>query len=46
LEKHFDEITKDVSIIVTDFVEDDEIEESKMLWANQISSLKQVLGSA
>ncbi|MFT5245163.1 MAG: hypothetical protein ACJA1H_002978 [Glaciecola sp.] len=41
-----DEITKDVSIIVTDFVEDDEIEESKMLWANQISSLKQVLGSA
>ncbi|MFT5848714.1 MAG: hypothetical protein ACJARX_001564 [Psychroserpens sp.] len=41
-----DEITKDVSIIVTDFAEDDEIEESKMLWANQISSLKQVLGSA
>jgi uncharacterized protein YndB with AHSA1/START domain len=41
-----DEITKDVSIIVTDFVEDDEIEESKMLWSNQISSLKQVLGSA
>ena len=41
-----DEITKDVSIIVTDFAEDDEIDEVKMLWDNQISSLKQVLGSA
>ena len=41
-----DEITKDVSIIVTDFADDDEIEESKMLWENQISDLKQVLGSA
>jgi len=41
-----DEITKDVSIIVTDFAEEDEIEEVKMLWDNQISSLKQVLGSA
>ena len=41
-----DEITKDVSLMVTDFAEDDEIEEAKMLWDNQISSLKQVLGSA
>lgn len=40
-----DSITKDVSIIVTDFCDDDELEESKMLWENQISSLKQVLGS-
>ena len=40
-----DEITKDVSIIVTDFAEEDEVEESKMLWTNQISSLKQVIGS-
>ena len=40
-----DEITKDVSLMVTDFSEDDEVEESKMLWENQISSLKQVLGS-
>ena len=29
----------------TDFAEEDEIEEGKMLWDNQISSLKQVLGS-
>jgi len=40
-----DEITKDVSIMVTDFAEEDEIEEGKMLWENQISDLKQVLGS-
>ncbi|SKB34141.1 Uncharacterized conserved protein YndB, AHSA1/START domain [Salegentibacter holothuriorum] len=41
-----DEITKDVSIMITDFAEDeDEIEEGKMLWENMISDLKQVLGS-
>jgi len=41
-----DEITKDVSLMVTDFADEDEVEELKMLWENQISSLKQVLGSA
>ena len=41
-----DEITKDVSLMITDFSEDDEIDDTKMLWENQISSLKQVLGSA
>lgn len=41
-----DEITKDVSLMVVDFAYDDEIDEAKMLWENQISSLKQVLGSA
>lgn len=40
-----DEITKDVSLMVTDFAEEDEVDEAKMLWTNQISSLKQVLGS-
>ena len=40
-----DSITKDVSIMVTDFAEDDEIEEGKMLWENMISELKQLLGS-
>lgn len=42
----FDEITKDVSLIVTDFAEDDEVEESKMLWTNQVKDLKKVLGSS
>jgi len=41
-----DEITSDVSLFITDFAEEDELEESKMLWENQISSLKQVLGSS
>ena len=40
-----DAITKDVSIMVTDFAEDDEIDEGKMLWENMISELKQLLGS-
>ena len=41
-----DEITKDVSLIVTDYIDKDEVDEAKMLWENQISDLKQVLGSA
>ncbi|MEE9364494.1 MAG: START-like domain-containing protein [Cellulophaga sp.] len=41
-----DEITKDVSLFITDFAEEDEVDESKMLWENQISDLKQILGSA
>lgn len=40
-----DEITKDVSLFITDFAEEDELEEAKMLWTNQVSDLKQVLGS-
>ncbi len=40
-----DEITKDVSLIVTDFAESDELEEAKMIWENQISALKQILGA-
>jgi len=40
-----DEITKDVSLMVTDFAEEDEVEEGKMLWDNMISELKQILGS-
>jgi len=40
-----DEITKDVSLFITDFAEEDEVEESKLLWKNQVSDLKQVLGS-
>ena len=40
-----DEITKDVSIMVTDYAEEDEVEEGKLLWENMISDLKHVLGS-
>ncbi len=41
-----DEITKDVSLIVTDFAEEDEMEGGKLLWENMVSNLKQVLGSS
>jgi uncharacterized protein YndB with AHSA1/START domain len=40
-----DEITQDVSLIITDFAEEDEVDEGKMLWDNMVSDLKQVLGS-
>ena len=40
-----DEITNDVALIVTDFSEDDEVEEAKMLWDNQIKDLFQILGA-
>ena len=40
-----DEITKDVSLIVTDFAEEDEIEDSKMFWKNQIDELKRTIGA-
>jgi uncharacterized protein YndB with AHSA1/START domain len=40
-----DEITSDVSLFITDFAEEDELDEAKMLWENQVSDLKQVLGS-
>lgn len=41
-----DAITKDVSLIITDFAdEEDEVEEGKMLWRNMIDDLKSVLGS-
>ena len=40
-----DEITKDVSLMIIDFAEPDEIDEAKLLWENQISDLKHVIGS-
>jgi len=40
-----DEITKDVSLVVTDFAFADEVDEAKLLWENQISDLKHVIGS-
>ena len=41
-----DDLTNDVSLIINDFAEEDELEESKMLWDNLISSLKKILGSS
>jgi uncharacterized protein YndB with AHSA1/START domain len=41
-----DALTKDVSLIITDFAEDeDEIDEAKQLWENQIDELKHTIGA-
>ncbi|MEO0037598.1 MAG: hypothetical protein RIQ59_809 [Bacteroidota bacterium] len=40
-----DELTKDVSLLIVDFAEEDELDESKQLWENQVSDLKHVIGS-
>ncbi|MCH1608149.1 MAG: START-like domain-containing protein [Flavobacteriaceae bacterium] len=41
-----DEITKDVSLVISDYADDDEVDESKLLWDNLVADLKQVLGSS
>ncbi|MBT3385575.1 MAG: SRPBCC domain-containing protein [Prolixibacteraceae bacterium] len=41
-----DELTGDVSLIIIDFAEEDEQEETNNLWDTQISGLKHVLGSS
>jgi len=41
-----DPITKDVSLMITDFAnDDDDVEEAKMLWESQIDELKQTIGA-
>lgn len=40
-----DSLTKEVALIVTDFAEEDELEETKMLWENQVNELRHALGS-
>ena len=40
-----DEITKDVSLLIVDFAEEDEMDESIKLWENQVSDLKHIIGS-
>lgn len=39
-----DPLTKDVALIVTDFAEEDEKEDTAMLWDEQVNALKHVLG--
>ena len=40
-----DDITKDVALIITDFAEEDEIENSKKLWESQVDELHGILGA-
>lgn len=39
-----DNLTNDVSLIVTDFAEEDELEEAKMFWENKIADLRHIIG--
>ena len=40
-----DALTKDVSLFITDFADDDEVAETKQLWENQIDDLKHTIGA-
>lgn len=40
-----DPLTGDVALIITDFVEEDEEEEQKMLWQSQVGELLHILGN-
>ena len=39
-----DPMTKQVALIITDFSEEDELDESKLLWDSQVASLKSIVG--
>ena len=39
-----DPLTGDTALLVTDFAEEDEIEEATLLWEKQLGDLKRVLG--
>jgi uncharacterized protein YndB with AHSA1/START domain len=40
-----DDLTGDTAMVITDFAEEDEIDDAKELWAAQVDRLKQVLGA-
>ncbi len=40
-----DELTKDTSLMVTDYADEDEVEESKLLWQSQVQDLLHTIGS-
>ncbi len=39
-----DDLTKEVALVVTDFAEEDEIDEAKLLWDSNIQKLKSAIG--
>ena len=40
-----DDLTGDTALMITDFAEEDEMDDSKELWSAQVDRLKQVLGA-
>jgi len=41
---HKDELTGDSALLITDFVEEEDLNDSRELWNSQIGSLKHILG--
>lgn len=39
-----DDLTSDLSLIITDFAEEDEMDEAMLLWESQVNKLKSVIG--
>ncbi len=41
---HIDDLTGELALLITDFAEPDDIEDSTMLWDSQIEELRHILG--
>ena len=39
-----DELTGDIALIITDFADEDEVEEMELLWESQVQDLRNALG--
>lgn len=44
LKIQIDDLTKDVALIITDFANEDEIEEARLLWESQVDDLHSLIG--
>ena len=44
LKIQIDDLTKDVALIITDFAEEDELEEARLLWESQVADLHGLIG--
>ncbi len=44
LRVRIDDLTKDIALLVTDFADEDEVEESKRLWESQVAELISIIG--
>ncbi len=44
MEIQIDDLTKEVALVITDFVEEDELDEAKLLWESNINKLKSAIG--
>ena len=40
-----DELTRDIALVITDWCEEDDVEETELLWGSQVQDLKNALGA-